>query len=126
MSRKKIIFATLYRSPSQDSEQFESFIANLQLFFSDLRNENPHCIILTGDFNCRSSQWWPDDEDTPQGTALDELMETNNVYQLILLLINYWQLPITSTVLLKKIQARKLGQYFSTCQRLSIGFGMKV
>ena len=52
-------------------------------FFTDLRNENPHCIISIGDFKCRSSQWWSDDEDTPQGTALDELMETNNVYQLI-------------------------------------------
>ena len=29
LSRKKIILATLYRSPSQDSEQFESFIDNL-------------------------------------------------------------------------------------------------
>ena len=65
LSRKKII--------SQDSEQFESFIDNLQLFFTNLRNENPHCIILIGDFNCRSSQWWADDEDTPQGTALNEL-----------------------------------------------------
>ena len=46
--------------------------------------------------------------------------------QMILLLVNYEQLPITSTVLLKKILARKLEQYFSTRQRLSIGFGMKV
>ena len=45
LSRKKIIFATLYRSPSQDSEQFESFIDSLQRFFTDLRNENPHCIM---------------------------------------------------------------------------------
>ena len=42
LSQKKIILATLYRSPSQDSEQFESFIDNLQLFFTNLRNENPH------------------------------------------------------------------------------------
>ena len=83
LSRKKIILATLYRSPSQDSKQFETFIDKLQQFFNVLTNENPHSIILTGDFNCRSSQWWSDDEDTPQGTALDELMETNNVYQLI-------------------------------------------
>ena len=65
--------------------EFESFVNKLQRFFTDLRNENPNCIILTGDFNCRSPQWWSDDENTPlpQGTALDELMETNNVYQLI-------------------------------------------
>ena len=33
LSRKKIIFATLYRSSSQDSEQFESFSDSLQRFF---------------------------------------------------------------------------------------------
>ena len=40
-------------------------------------------MILTGDFNCRSSQWWPQDVEHFEGTALDELIETNNLCQLI-------------------------------------------
>ena len=38
---------------------------------------------MTGDFNCRSSQWWGGDIENPEGTALDEILETNNLYQLI-------------------------------------------
>ena len=40
-------------------------------------------MVLTGDLNCRSSQWWDNDVESPEGTALDELIEINNLYQLI-------------------------------------------
>ena len=40
-------------------------------------------MILTGDFNCRSSQWWPHDVEHYEGSVLNELIETNNLYQLI-------------------------------------------
>ena len=50
---------------------------------NQVRGERPYCLILTGDFNCRSSQWWEDDAENPEGTALDELIETNDLYQLI-------------------------------------------
>ena len=48
-----------------------------------LKAEKPHAFILTGDFNCRSSQWWHGDTEQPEGRDLDELIETNNLYQLI-------------------------------------------
>ena len=48
-----------------------------------VRGERPHSFILTGDFNCRSAQWCPLDDELPEGTALEELIETNNLYQLI-------------------------------------------
>ena len=59
------------------------FIDRLQSIISRLKAENPHALILTGDFNCRSSQWWHGDTEQPEGTDLDELIETNNLYQLI-------------------------------------------
>ena len=37
----------------------------------------------TGDFTCRSSQWWTKDDANPEGAALDEFIATNNLYQLI-------------------------------------------
>ena len=83
ISRKKVFFVTLYRSPSQDSVQFEDFIDKLQSLMEILQAENPHSLILTGDFNCRSSQWWVGDTQQPEGTALEELIETNNLHQLI-------------------------------------------
>ena len=48
-----------------------------------IRNETPHAVVLTGDFNCRSSQWWDLDTESPEGAALDEFIETNNLHQLI-------------------------------------------
>ena len=83
ISSKKIFLITLYRSPSQTSEQYENFVDRLQLIINRVSGERPYCLILTGDFNCRSSQWWEDGVENPEGTALDELIETNDLYQLI-------------------------------------------
>ena len=83
ISRKKIFLGTIYRSPSQSSQQFEYFIDKLQMVLDKLKGENPQCIILTGGFNCRSCQWWTEDIEQPEGTALEELIETNGLYQLI-------------------------------------------
>ena len=83
IARKNILFATIYRSPSQNSEKFENFIDKLQIALNRMQNDRPHSLILTGDFNCRSTQWWAQDVENPEGTALDELIETNNLHQLI-------------------------------------------
>ena len=83
ISRKKIFVINLYRSPSQNSEQFEMFINNLQRVLDNIRNERHHCILFTGDFNCRSSQWWAEDIENLEGAALDEFIETNGLHQLI-------------------------------------------
>ena len=83
ISRKKVFFVTLYRSPSQNSAQFEVFLDKLQRIVEKIQAENPHSLILTGDFNCRSSQWWAGDVQQPEGTALEELVEVNNLHQLI-------------------------------------------
>ena len=83
IARKKILFGTLYRTPSQNSQQFETFIDRLQEAIDKMKAENPHSIILTGDFNCRSNIWWTGDIEQPEGTALEELIETNGLYQLI-------------------------------------------
>ena len=40
-------------------------------------------MILTGDFNCRSRQWWPNDVDSQEGIALNEFVESNDLAQLI-------------------------------------------
>ena len=83
ISRKKIFFVTVYRSPSQNSEQFENFISNMQIMVNRLRMERPHSVVLTGDFNCRISQWRTEDAESPEGMALDEIIEANNMHQLI-------------------------------------------
>ena len=83
VARKKVFFVANYRSPSQSSDQFETYIDSLQLMLDLIRNETPHAVVLTGDFNCRSSQWWDLDTESPEGAALDEFIETNKLHQLI-------------------------------------------
>ena len=68
---------------SQNSEQFENFVSTLQTTLDLLRRERLYTLIVSGDFNCRSPQWWTEDLESPEGTAVEELIESNNLCQLI-------------------------------------------
>ena len=83
IGRKKVFFVVVCRSPSQNSESFYSFLENLELIIQNLKNKRPHCIILTGDFNCRSDSWWVEDEVTTEGTKLSELCDSYCLNQLV-------------------------------------------
>ena len=72
-----------YHSPSQKAEDFPLFPDRLQLTLNYIKNIKPYSIVLTGDFNCRSNHWWTEDTELPEGTALEELIESNNLFQLI-------------------------------------------
>ena len=48
-----------------------------------MKDERLHCICVTGDLNCRLQYCWVGDIDFAQGTALDELIESNYLFQLI-------------------------------------------
>ena len=73
----------MYRSPNQSNEELDVFYGRLQEVFDTIKDAKPHCVILTGDLNCRSKQFWSDDIDSPKGVALDEQIESNNLTQLI-------------------------------------------
>ena len=83
IGRKKVFFVVVYRSPSQNSESFYSFLENLELIIQNLKNKRPHYMILTGDFNCKSDSWWVEDEVTTEGTKLSKLCESYCLNQLI-------------------------------------------
>ena len=70
LSRKKYFFVVIYRSPSQDQSEFDNFTTNFELLLSKLHSENPFCIVITGDFNCCSTQWWEDDVGNNEGRFL--------------------------------------------------------
>ena len=73
----------LYRHPNQTNDEFDLFLDRPQLTIDRIKGCTPHCIVVTGDFNCRSKQWWPGDVELPEGLALDEFIESNNFTQLI-------------------------------------------
>ena len=44
-------FISLYRSPSQSKDEFESFADNLELNLDSIALRNPYLIVVLGDFN---------------------------------------------------------------------------
>ena len=83
LRRKKVFIMVTYRHPNQASDEFDIFLDTLQLTVNRIKNCKPHCIVITGDFNCRSKQWWSKDVELPERSALDEFIESNNLSQLI-------------------------------------------
>ena len=82
--KKVFFFIVAYRFPNQTKDEFDIFYEKLQDTLDSVKDEKPHCIILTGDLNCRSKQWWPGDINSTEGImALDALLESNDLTQLI-------------------------------------------
>ena len=48
IDNKRSYFVSLYRSPSQTSDEFDSFITNLEKVVVDISGSNPHFLLLIG------------------------------------------------------------------------------
>ena len=82
-NNKKVIVSVIYRSPSQNNNEFNLFLSNLEWLLCDINKRKPYLSIITGDFNARSSSWWPKDIDTTKGLKLFSLTSSNGFSQLI-------------------------------------------
>ena len=83
LNRRKYLFVVIYRSPSQDPNDFDNFTINFELLLSKLHVENPFCVVITGDFNCRSCQWWDNDIENNEGKPFEPLIADIGLHQLI-------------------------------------------
>ena len=57
LDQNKCIIGTVYRSPSQNSDEFESFLSNFEFVLQDISNRNPYLTLLLGDYNSRNTKW---------------------------------------------------------------------
>ena len=80
---KKIIISRLHRSPSQNSEEFESFLTNFEHLLSDINARKPSVSVILGDFNARSTSWWSSDIDSLEGSKVFSLSTVNGFHQII-------------------------------------------
>ena len=69
-NKEKAIVSVIYRSPSQNSNQFELFLSNLENLLSDVTKYKQSLSVGTSDFNARSSSWWRNDINTIEGSHL--------------------------------------------------------
>ena len=83
LNRKKYFFVVIYRSPSHDQSEFDDFTINFELLLSKLHAENPFCVVITGDFNCRSTQWWENDIENNEGRVFEPFVSELGLHQLI-------------------------------------------
>ena len=56
---------------------------NFELLLSKLHAENPVCVIITRDFNCRSTHWWENDIENNEGKLFEPVTSNLDLHQLI-------------------------------------------
>ena len=80
---KKCIIGTVYRSPSQNSDEFESFLSNFEFLLQDISNRNPYLTLLLGDYNARNTNWWHHDITATEGIQLETTTTIYGILQLM-------------------------------------------
>ena len=75
-NNKRVVVSVIYRSPSQNNSEFDSFLKSL-------KNTKPFLSVITSDFNARTSCWWSEDINSSEGLKLLSLVSANGVSQLI-------------------------------------------
>ena len=83
ISNRKGYVITLYRSPSQTSDEFQSFISNLEKLLININSFDPRFVILLGDFNAKSKPWSVNDTTTEDSTILKTVTSLYEMKQLI-------------------------------------------
>ena len=83
INNKRAYIVSLYRSPCQTSDEFDSFITNLEKIVVDISRGNPHFLLLIGDFNAKSSNWSSNDATTAEGAQLDYFASLYGMKQVI-------------------------------------------
>ena len=82
-NNKKVIISVIYRSPSQSTDEFESFLLHFEQLLDDVSQFRPSLSVITGDFNARSVSWWSNDINTTEGLKLSSMSYSVGFTQLI-------------------------------------------
>ena len=80
---RKCIIGTVYRSPSQNSDEFESCLSNFEFLLPDISNRKPYLTLLLGDYNARNTNWWHHDITTNEGIQLETSTTIYGLQQLV-------------------------------------------
>ena len=56
---------------------------NFELMLFKMHGENPFCIIITGDFHCRSIDWWQNDNESNEVRLFESISADLGLHQLV-------------------------------------------
>ena len=76
-------FITLYRSPSQNQDDFQAFIDNLEMNLETLAQRNPFLMVVLGDFNAKSKHWCSQDSTNFEGITIENVTSQFGLSQII-------------------------------------------
>ena len=79
----RVCLVSIYRTRSQSSNEYDTFFLNFEQLLTYLNNLKPHVLLVTGDFNVRSTSWWSDDIVTVEGTRLESITSYYGLHQII-------------------------------------------
>ena len=74
---------TLYKSPSQNQEDFQAFIDNLEMNLETLAQRNPFLMVVLGDFNAKSKHWCSQDSTNFEGITIENMTSQFGLSQII-------------------------------------------
>ena len=83
LGNKKCFITLLYRSPSQDGEEFNNFKIKWDETISNITCASPHISTFIGDFNVRNSDWWVNEVDNIAGIEINEIANVYGLCQII-------------------------------------------
>ena len=94
---------SLFRSPSQSSDTFEDFADNIELNLDKIATKSPYLLVILGDFNIKSQNWYKHEKTTYESSNIDAITSQFGLQQLIkeqlmflqihLLVLIYYLLP---------------------------------
>ena len=81
---KKCFIVSLYRSPSQSSNEFNVFMKEFENIIENLSTPGSSNLkLIIGDFNAKLSTWNSDDRDTPEGVQIEALTSSYRLTQIL-------------------------------------------
>ena len=83
MGSKKCIIETVYRSPSQNFDEFESILSNFEFLLQNISNRNLYLTLLLGDYNARNTKCWHHVITTTEWAQLETTTSINGFQQLV-------------------------------------------
>ena len=75
--------AFIYRSPSQDSLEFQHFLSGFEQLLINIEGFKPNFTVPLGDYNAGLRLCWASDTNTPEGMQLDALTSSYGLQQLV-------------------------------------------
>ena len=83
VDHEKCFFTCLYRSPSQNDDQFSDFCKDFSILCNNINYHRLLCSVIVGNFNARCSKWYPLDKNNAAGETLRTYATTAGYSQLI-------------------------------------------